>query len=93
MISVPPEHSLTHRVSGRLARASAIESALPGVVCSRTSQSTHPARDPLTTPSTRSPATSASRRYLRAAVWSETPVSSARVRNEALGSTVSACTI
>ena len=61
-ISVPPEARLTHLVSGRRARASAIESALPGVVCSRRNQSTQPSLEPPTTPSTRSPAASLSLR-------------------------------
>jgi hypothetical protein len=68
MISVPPDARFTHLVSGRRARASPIASALPGVVCSRTNQSTHPSRAPLTTPRTRSPAESLSLRYRRAAV-------------------------
>ena len=65
-----------------------MESALPGVVCSRRNQSTQPSRVPSTTPSTRSPAHSLSLRYRRAAVWSEIPVTSARVRKDARGSIV-----
>ena len=65
-----------------------MESALPGVVCSRTNQSTQPSRAPSTMPSTRSPAVSLSLRYRRAAVWSEIPAISATVRNDALGSIV-----
>ena len=56
MISVPPEARRTHLVSGRRARASAMESAPPGVVCSRRNQSTRPSWAPSTTPRTRSPA-------------------------------------
>jgi len=93
MISVPPDARFTHLVSGRRASASAIESALPGVVCSRTNQSTHPTRAPFTTPRTRRPADSLSLWYRRAAVWSEIPVTSAMVRNDALGSTVRTWTI
>ena len=62
MTSVPPEARCTHLVSGRRARASAIESAPPGVVCSRRNQSVQPSREPSGTPSTRSPAESASLR-------------------------------
>ena len=86
--SAPPEYSRTQRVSGRCARVSAMRCALPGDVCSRTSQSTQPARGASMRPNTRSPAVSASRRYRRATVWSETPSTPASWRNDPRGATI-----
>ena len=60
--AVPADARWTHLVSGRRARASAIASALPGVVCSRTNQLTQPSRSPSSMPRTRRPADSVSLR-------------------------------
>lgn len=53
-ISVPPEASCTHAMSGRRASAPATASAASGAHCTRSQDSSSPTRGPSGSPTTRS---------------------------------------